>query len=296
MKASCLKAEVPNNHAEWVDYYVHTKEKFRDSYVRMPRVLEDKLGIKDSSEDVFGIEVRYTVIRDFLKSHQPVDRLIDIGGNCGYFALSLLAEGLVKEAVVYDVVPDVLEFGRKVAAEMDLSDRCSFINKGVSLDLLEELPEADVIICQYLIHHAGSLFDIEQVKKLGWEEYASQFLSKLSLKYKLGIIANAYKGTKPANWNIAECKRLDRFRNILKKSGWTIRFEKGLFEMMTGKKSYVDQATSELHPFKHFLLAAAWRLGGLRMEHKLRALLFPRPIKKLERYYFYLTESYSCPK
>lgn len=284
------RAETPQYSEDWKNHYFQLQKKYPDSYISPPVRLAKSLSAEDRGPDTFGTQVRYEKIREFLQAHQPLGRMVDIGGNCGYFALSLLDEGLVKEAVVYDVDSDVLAFGERMAAELGLGGRCRFVNQPISLSTLDELPDGDVIVCQYLIHHAGKVFDETLVKNLGWDEYAQRFLSRLQEKFTLGIIGNAYKASKPAHWKVAQCQRPARFHALLKMAGWKIRFQKCVYEMMTGRKSYVDLSARESHPVRHLLLTAAWQAGGPWAEHKIRSLMFRRPIDKMERYYLYLTE------
>lgn len=274
----------------WRAHYLKLREKYPSGYISPPVRLASMLDADDLGPDSFRKDVRYEQIRAFLKAHQPLDRLVDIGGNCGYFALSLLDEGLVKEAVVYDVAADVLAFGEEMATELGLGARCEFVNEPISLDKLDQLPDGDVIICQYLIHHAGKLFDQDLVRNLGWEAYARRFLERLREKFRFGVIGNAYKAGKPTHWKVAQCQRPARFHALLESAGWRVQFQRCLYEMVTGRQSLVDLTAQENSPARHFLLRTAWQLGGRRAERKLRSLLFRRPIDKMENYFLYLTE------
>lgn len=282
--------ETPTHSEDWKDCYLELQKRYPNSYISPPVRLASQMKAEDLGPDTFGTSIRYEKIREFLKAHQPLGRLVDIGGNCGFFALSLLDEGLIREAIVYDVEPDVLAFGEKMAAELGLGTSCRFVNKPISLDTLDELPSGDVIICQYLIHHAGKMFDRSLVNDLGWELYAQRFLAKLREKFSLGVIGNAYKTGKPAHWDVAQCQRPAKFRALLETTGWRIQFHKCVYEMITGRESVVDLTSRESSPVRHMLLSAAWRLGGRRAESRLRSLLFWRTIDKMERYFLYLTE------
>ena len=259
-------------------------------YIRYPERLAKDLNIDQHGVDSFGIEARYELVRDFLKSHQPLKRLIDIGGNCGYFSLSLLDEGLVEEVIVYDVVPDILNFGTQAARAMGLQEKASFKEYSVSLETLDQIPDGDVIICQNLIHHAGALFDQELVNKMGWDKYANDFLKALRSKYKVGIFAMAYKKGKPRNWNIPGFKRPERFREILLNSKWNIRFEKNVLEIQKTGKSSQDTSVQRPSFVAAFLMTAAWRLGGRKFENLVRSVILPSSGKKAEQYYLYLID------
>ena len=263
--------------------------KFGD-YIRFPTRLADELGVDQQGEDSFGIEARYQLVRDYLKDHQPLKRLIDIGGNCGYFSLTLLDDGVVEEVIVYDVVPDILNFGTEAAKAMGLQDKCKFLEYSVSLDTLDQIPDADVIICQNLIHHAGTLFDQDLVSHMGWDEYATSFLKALRAKYKVGIFAMAYKKNKPLNWNIPGFKRPERFRDILLATKWNIRQEKNVLDLQNSDKAQPIKATQTPGIIRSFLLTLAWHLGGRKCENFLRRLIVPSSGRKAEQYYLYLID------
>src|SRR5690606_38674778 len=140
--------------------------------------------------------------------------------NCGFFSLSLLDEGIVEEVVLYEVVPEIAEFASRVATALGKSENSRFLAEAVSLDTIDQLPDGDVIMCQNLMHHAGILFDVDKVDRLGWEAFTRQFVSKLRRKYRFGILAVGLEGNKPANWSVPKIGRLRRFRNILRSAGW----------------------------------------------------------------------------
>jgi len=268
--------------------YVEAR-KFGD-YIRLPERLARELDIDQQGQDSFGIEARYQLVRDFLKSRQPQKRLIDIGGNCGYFSLSLLDEGLVEEVSVFDVVPEVLNFGRQVAKAMGLQDKCNFVEYSVSLSTLDQIPQGDVIICQNLIHHAGALFDHDLVNTLGWDAYACRFLKTLRARYNVGIFAMAYKKAKPCNWNIASFRRPDRFREILAEANWNIAFEKNVLDIQNSGKTPEDASSRRPRGMNAHLLSAAWRLGGRKFENLIRPVIAPASGTKAEQYYLYLID------
>jgi len=275
----------------------HLKQCYEEArklgdYIRLPERLARELDIDQHGQDSFGIEARYKLVRDFLKSRQPQKRLIDIGGNCGYFSLSLLDEGLVEEVRVFDVVPEVLDFGRQVAQAMGLQDKCDFVEYSVSLNSLDQIPDGDVIICQNLIHHAGALFDQDLVNKMGWDDYANSFLKTLRSKYKVGIFAMAYKKGKPRNWNIPGFKGPERFREILANSKWNIRirFEKNVLDIQNSGKTPEDTTSRQPHGVNAYLLTAAWRLGGRKFENLIRPVIAPASGRKAEQYYLYLID------
>lgn len=265
------------------------RAKYGD-YIRMPRAILPNRDTSEHQIDTFGIDARYQIVEEYFKEHGPQKSLIDIGGNCGYVTLSLLEQGLIEEAIIYDVDVPALNFGRDVAEYMGISDKCKFVEQSISIETLKDIPNADVIICQYLIHHAGALFDQDTVAQKGWDQYAIDFMSALRDKYKLGIFAMAFKGTKPANWKVAECQRPQRFLDILSLTNWKCVLSRNVYELLTNEKSYMNLSSHKANPFKNRLLSLAWKIGGLRAEHKVRSLLFNREISKLERYFFYIAE------
>lgn len=265
--------------------------KVRDAhgqYVRLPASLAASMGVVDA-EDEFGIEARYEVIRAFLEARKSPGKAVDLGGNCGFFSLSLLADGVIEGCSIYDLNREVMDFGSKVAEAMGDSDRARFVTKSLSLETLNELPAADVILCQNIIHHAGSLFDQDIVKRRGWESYALEFLQVLRAKCKTGVFAMAFKKGKPSGWQVPNVGRDERFRNMLAESGWSLVTTYNVRSLADAGSNDCKADFASARPRFARLQSAAWHLGGRRGERIVRSLVEPTP-RKLDQYYLYLCE------
>jgi len=230
-------------------------------YLQLPERLSERLGLQNIS-DYKGVLPRYRLIRSFIWE-RPLKKVVNIGGNCGFFSLSLLDEDLIEEAVIYDIKPDILELGRKIARAMGLEDRCSFVEKSIDLAALDELPSTDGVIYQNVLHHAGDYFDKDLVAEIGWEKYAERFLKKLRAKYAYGILGMGFKWNKPKLWDVDKEKRRFIFRNLLEKSGWEIISDANVYSLMIdgGELDYRRfNSQQDTYDFKKSDLASLWDL------------------------------------
>ena len=205
-------------------------------YLQLPESLAQKLNWENKS-DYKGVISRYRLIRSYFKDYSP-DRVINIGGNCGYFSLSLLDEGLIEEAVIYDIKPEILNIGRKMAEAMGLENRIEFIEKSVDLASLDDLPVAEGLIYQNVLHHAGDYFDEEQVKEIGWEAYAQKFLKKLRGKFQYGVLGMGFKWNKPWYWDVDKKERRNIFYELLKEAGWQVVSDVNVYSLIHHEGSF----------------------------------------------------------
>ncbi|SDM01887.1 class I SAM-dependent methyltransferase [Halarsenatibacter silvermanii] len=200
-------------------------------YLQLPERLARRLDLENKS-DYKGVKARCSFIKSYFEDCDFRD-IVNIGGNCGHFSLSLLDEDLAEEAKIYDIKEDMLAMGRKIAAAMELSERAEFEQKMIDLDKLDSLPDADVLICQNVIHHAGDYFDEELVKEMGWGAYIRKFLERLRPKYGAAVLAVGFKWNKPKYWDVEKSRRRAFFRGTLKRSGWNIVSDANVFNLMT---------------------------------------------------------------
>lgn len=251
------------------------------SYLRLPERLVSHS--EDASRDDFIMEARLSLIRTFLQARQPVDTVVDMGACNGYFSLSLLDDQLARQAVLFEIDEELAAYAQSIGVTLGKSDNIKVLTDEVSLDTLESLPDGDLILCQNLIHHAGATYDVEQVKKLGWEGYSRQFLEKLRKKYRYGVIAVGFKDSKPVQWNVSKVNRANVFREYLADAGWHVVMDKNFFELSGGQKALPS-------PITRLAMSTAWRFAGERGKRYMRKILRHRPPAKGANYHIFLVE------
>ena len=97
--------------------------------------------------------------------------VVEIGANLGYFGLSL-AHDRPCQYVGYEPLEFCVSATHILAELGEVSSRCEFRNEPVDLPDIRNLPASDLIIELNVLHHAGVLFDVDQVKMLGgWRAY-----------------------------------------------------------------------------------------------------------------------------
>src|SRR5262245_58726943 len=158
-----------------------------NGYARVPRRLEKsypEIALKDDKKHVVD---RLRAIEEVL-ARQTLGRMVDLGGNVGYFSLSLIDDGMASTSTVYDVNSKALAAGRLMADALGFRDEIAFVKRKLDLRFIRSMAPVDTIICLNLIHHAGVGFDVEEVRRLGWEEYARQWLEHFRAKSRIAIL------------------------------------------------------------------------------------------------------------
>ncbi|NOX40559.1 MAG: class I SAM-dependent methyltransferase [Alphaproteobacteria bacterium] len=116
----------------------------------------------------------------FLKTVLPREAItvVEIGANLGYFGLSLAHDRPCKY-IGYEPLEFCVSAARALAELGDVSSHCEFRNEPVDLKDIQDLPDADLIIELNVLHHAGALFDKDQMQRLGWRAYGLARLKAL---------------------------------------------------------------------------------------------------------------------
>ena len=135
-----------------------------NAYARLPRRLEERYPEIALKDDKFRVVDRLRAIEEVLAG-RPLGRMADLGGNVGYFSLSLLDDGMASSSTVYDLNSDALATARAMADALGLQDQIAFAEQKLGLAFLRDMAAVDTILCLNLIHHAGLEFDVEEVRR-----------------------------------------------------------------------------------------------------------------------------------
>jgi len=198
--------------------------------------LPDRLRLKqqgrceDVAGDPFGVKDRLVAIERVYEG-VSLGRIADLGGNSGFFSLSLADSGMATVATVYDTNSSALRAGREMSRALDIEGRVAFEEGPVTLDFVCAMQHIDTVLCLNLIHHAGVLFDVDLVHSIGWEEYARQWLLALRGKATNLIMSVGFKGQKPPCWDIPRSERPARFLWIAKQAGWVVSYDANVHDI-----------------------------------------------------------------
>jgi hypothetical protein len=196
------------------------------SYTRLPPSLEKAHAQWASLQkyDKYGARERLEAIK-FALGERNLGLTIDLGGNSGYFCLSLIDEGKISKATVYDVSQPALKAGRMMAELMGINHKIDFIEQAIDREFVRNLPHVDTIFCLNLLHHAGAEFDVERVQQEGWEKYAADFLRCLREKAGRLVVGMKFEVNRPRFWDVPHQERARRFADIADQSGWRLLYE-----------------------------------------------------------------------
>ncbi len=267
--------------------------KKSNEYRRLPKRVERQLNLKTNQykNDDFGIEIRYNLIKNKLLN-SGIKSVVDLGGKSGFFSIQMLDENIISRACVYDVSSNALKFGNKIAKYLGLENEINFIEKKLSIDNINNIPNADVVLCLNLIHHAGVFFDIDLVGERGWAEYAVDFLKILRKKYRIAAVSVGFKGKKPVNWLIPNRLRPVYFNKIANKAGWKVVYDANVGDLsLFGEKIACGRRTKKT-PYI-LSLEIIYRFMGYNIVNKISKTiekLNPKKIdnEKLSKYHIFI--------
>jgi hypothetical protein len=213
---------------------------------------------RQQKDDVHGIGARLNAIQTVLAGRK-LGAITDLGGNAGYFCLSLLDSGMATSATVYDVLSETLAAGRTMARALGIAEKIKYVERKIDLSFVHEMPEVDTIICLNLLHHSGRLFDVELVRDKGWGQYAGEWLTAIRGKSRLAVIGLAFDNESPPNWDEPAASRAQRFAGIAEKSGWSILYYANVKEL---ERVGVEAAKGRFRPPLDSILDAALKSGS----------------------------------
>jgi len=240
------------------------------AYIQIPdEILQVLKSIRSgSSKDRFGVISRSRFIessvREFLakkggETENSGIRVIDLGGNSGYFSYSLLKSNLVDQAVIYDTNKNYLEIGRVVSVLGGIENRMQFKQQKIDIDFLrDKLLKSDIILANNLFHHAGYLFDNDVVEREGWGEYMSQILEIFHEKCDFLVLGLGFKESLPKFWLEPKFfyfadSRANEFEKIINGSKWNLATFARVDEISTDGKA--QKSTSLLDNLPKVLIS-----------------------------------------
>lgn len=208
-------------------------------YVRIPKQLKELLQDEylNQANDVYGVEPRLEKIVELIKTNPLIidalskstsNRVVDLGGNSGYFSFGLISSGIASSALVIDSNPTHLDEGMYHAQLLAYSDMVQFQEKVIDLDYVRnEMPSSEILLLNNLLHHAGYLFDNELVRSMGWGNYLVEFLDSIYTKTEVVVLGVGLKRSLPLFWLRPNFLRLgdDRYWHLFKlvqQSSWNI--------------------------------------------------------------------------
>lgn len=133
------------------DLYDHKSK--HSQYQPLPRCLREVLNINTGK-----VKYHYETERlDYVKNKiNPGDRIVDIGGNSGFFTFELLDAG-VEHVDYYEGDASLADFVKLASEILDLTDRITVHNEYYDFDNPTGL--YDTILCFNVIHHLGTDFN-----------------------------------------------------------------------------------------------------------------------------------------
>ena len=204
-------------------------------------------------DDEHGVAARLKAIQSVL-ADEKLGAMIDLGGNSGYFCLSLIDAGMAASATVYDVVGGALAAGRQMAELLGIGEKICFVEQSVDLAFVQNLPNVDTFLCLNFLHNAGTLFDVERVHEEGWARYVQQWLRLLREKGRFAIISLGFDPENPVHWDEPLESRARCFARFAEDAGWSIRYYANVREL---ERRGVDAASGRYTTPSHGNLDAA---------------------------------------
>lgn len=157
---------------------------------------------------------------EFLMGQMRLDSVlaVEVGCNLGYFCLQIAQQQKCR-AVGYEPVGEFVEAAGLMAKMLDVTDRCQFFEKSISLRNVKSLPQANLYIELNVLHHGGALFDVKRAAGSGgWQKYAVERLKRMRKRSeRLLFQTGNSRGTETL---FSPASSILTIRRILEDSGW----------------------------------------------------------------------------
>lgn len=151
-------------------------------------------------------------------------KVMDIGGNIGYFSFRL-ADEKKAQMIIYEPHEKHIEAVESIKSILNIDNqKIKCVNQGVGLNDIEHIPEQDIILLFNVLQHAGEDFDSEYVKDIAdWRDYTIRYLKAIRNKTENMVFQMGYAWLGHKD-NFCEDKEIIPFTvNILQEAGWKIK-------------------------------------------------------------------------
>ena len=183
----------------------------------------------DSSLDKYSPKIEKLDIQRYKWITSKIDfkekKVLDIGGNIGYFSLRLATEKDARVTIYepFEKHSRLIDIGKKL---LNLSDQKLInIKKGIGLEDIKKLDRQDIVLLLNVVQHAGEDFDKLLVKEISeWKEYAVKYLLEIRNISNYLVFQNGYTWLGDNGELCQESEILDFTIQLLKESGWEIKY------------------------------------------------------------------------
>ena len=165
--------------------------------------------------------------------------VIDVGANIGFFSFRLNKDFNCKNTL-YEINEMHCKAINMIRQELQIDEssfRCH--NKGVGIEDIAGLPDADITLLFNVLHHAGDDFASDRVKNVDdWKDYAVEYLTLLGYKSEYLVYQSGRTWTGHKEHLCEDSEMVRYHKEILEKAGWKVMFT-GIVENRK-KVKYVD--------------------------------------------------------
>lgn len=187
---------------------------------------------------------------DWLASYKIFDHksIVEIGANLGYFSLRAVSERGAT-SIAYEADSKLVEAINYIASLCKLDKKIEVRNEAFTINHPIELPQADVLIFQNVLHHAGFDFEQEVVPTIAdWEQYAVRYLQRLTNVAPIMVFQMGYTwGGGSDRLCPSETRWHSWTMELLKQAGWNVLVcGIAVKDPKTGRRSYVEASSSHM--------------------------------------------------
>lgn len=168
---------------------LYQKTGKHSKYQKLPSRLQAKLNVEAQT----ALEHYEQERLQFISKHLDVEgkRLLDVGGNTGYFSFELLDRG-ARQVDFYEGKEAHCEFVKIVSKVLDVEDRINIYPQYLQFEEDLERIDTDVMLLLNVLHHIGDDFGDDQLTVKESRNKIAEVLRNLSFGVKTLVFQIGY--------------------------------------------------------------------------------------------------------
>jgi len=221
-------------------YELYSISSKHSNYQILPEPLLNKLNTKNIVYKNMYEKERLKFILDHLETKNK--RILDVGGNTGYFTIELLLNGFAERLIYFDGNRFHSEFVKIAGELLEIEDRLIVNDKYYTLDEIKNSKDVyDITLLLNVLHHLGDDFGIRTTPSEAKLEML-EYLNSLAYKTKYLVLQLGFNWCGDKNQGLFENGTKQEMIEFIEKGTnqfWTIELI-GIAESKNSNITYTN--------------------------------------------------------